>query len=95
MRHPYNYKKDAKFYNSRTWRNKRKSILQRDNYECQHCKDKGGYTKAHTVHHIKELAYYPELALADTNLVALCFSCHERIHERGKKEVVEVNEERW
>lgn len=85
----------AEFYNSRTWRNKRKEILLRDNNECQHCKLDGGYTRAHTVHHIQELVHHPDLALKNNNLVSLCFECHERVHQRGKKKKEEVNIERW
>lgn len=47
------------FYNSRTWRKKRLRILERDNFECQMCKDEGKVSKADTVHHVKELRDYP------------------------------------
>ncbi len=70
------------FYNSRTWRNKRKQILERDNNECQICKKEGKFKPADTVHHIKELKDYPKLALIDSNLISVCFSCHNIIHER-------------
>lgn len=70
------------FYNSRTWRKKRKQILARDNFECQRCKKEGRVSKADTVHHIKELKDCPELGLSSANLVSLCFSCHNIIHER-------------
>ena len=47
------------FYNSRTWRKKRLEILERDNFECQMCKDEGKVSEADTVHHVKELRDYP------------------------------------
>ena len=88
-----------KFYNSRTWRRKRKSILLRDNYECQSCKAKGRVGKGESVHHIKHLREFPLLALTDSNLVTLCFACHNEEHPEkvSKSSGVEpfTNEERW
>ena len=88
------------FYNSRTWRNKRKQILDRDNNECQICKKEGRVSKADTVHHIKELKDYPELGLDNDNLISVCNSCHNIIHERfeGQKVKNKINieiPERW
>ena len=74
------------FYNSMDWRRTRERIKKRDNYECQWCKEKGKVTidtgalnrngrkkNALIVHHIKELAVRPDLALDDGNLVTVCF----------------------
>ena len=87
-----------KFYNSRIWRKKRKAILKRDNYECQRCKARGGVGKGESVHHIKHLREFVRLALADSNLVTLCFACHndehpEKVSKSGKE--VFTNVERW
>lgn len=73
------------FYNSRTWRNKRKEILKRDNYECQFCKRDGRYKRADVVHHVLELSYRYDLALEPSNLLSLCRECHETHHGRVKK----------
>ena len=85
------------FYKSTVWLRKRKQILKRDNYECQQCKLKGMYSKAETVHHIKHLKDYPELAIEDNNLISLCNVCHNIVHPEKlkiiKKEI--VSEERW
>lgn len=85
------------FYKSTVWLCKRKHILKRDNYECQHCKLKGMYSKAETVHHIKHLKDYPQLAIEDDNLISLCNVCHNIVHPEKlkiiKKEI--VSEERW
>jgi len=32
------------------------------------------------VHHIKHLKDFPELALVDSNLESLCFTCHNEEH---------------
>lgn len=92
---------ENKVYKLQLWRRKRAAILKRDNYECQHCKRKAWrrkIVKATHVHHIKELKYYPELALDDDNLISLCFECHEEQHDRNennRKQPKFVNEERW
>lgn len=84
------------FYNGRPWRNKRKQILERDNFECQRCKEQGRVSKADTVHHIKELKDNPELGMKDKNLISLCFRCHNIVHERfeGREPRVDIPE-RW
>ncbi len=89
-----------KFYKSTAWERKRKQVLKRDNWECQKCKDEGGYSRATTVHHIKHLTDRPDLALTDSNLVSLCSACHNEEHPEklkqyraGEKEY--ITEERW
>ena len=92
-----------KFYDSNLiWRAKRREILERDNNECQMCKDRGKYTPATTVHHIKHLDKYPWLALVDSNLISLCNECHNRVHPeklekyyKKRNENKFSNEERW
>ena len=86
---------DSRFYNSRTWRNKRKEILIRDNNECQICKGDGRVSKASVVHHIKELEQRPDLALVSFNLQSVCRNCHEALHGREKKVITQLNIERW
>lgn len=77
------------FYETSLWRNKRKKILRRDKYLCQECKrygrkKNGQPVPAVLVHHIKPYEQFPELALADSNLVSLCEGCHNKKHpERG------------
>lgn len=77
----------AHFYNSRTWRRKRREILSRDNKECQSCKAQGKHAWATCVHHIQHLRKRPDLSLVDNNLIALCDACHNKMHpEKLKKE---------
>jgi hypothetical protein len=54
----------------------RKICMERDNYKCTDC-GVGGYLQ---VHHIKELAKYPELAYVVDNGKTVCISCHQKIH---------------
>lgn len=76
----------AKFYGSTDWRQLRQQCLERDHYECQWCKAEGRLTTQYDsileVDHIKELEYYPELALDISNLRVLCKDCHNRRHNR-------------
>ena len=92
-----------KFYKSGIWKNKRKQILRRDNYECQRCKRNGEFSLAEVVHHIKHLDEFPELALTDENLESLCAACHNKEHpekyEKFKENWVKKDKpdipERW
>lgn len=88
------------FYHTTAWRNKRKEILKRDNYECQLCKEDGGYSKGNVVHHIEHLEDRPDLALDSSNLMTVCEACHNKLHPE-KLKVYEVDKreyiapERW
>lgn len=95
-----------KFYDSGAWKQARKRIKKRDNYECQECKRQGRlsidtneYSESAKrkkimllVDHIKELEDYPELALDNENLETLCVGCHNKKHDRdfGK-----MNPNKW
>ena len=95
-----------KFYTSPPWEHLRIEILRDDKYECQHCKARGYYAKANTVHHVMHLRDYPELALSryykdnqgkeQRQLVSLCFECHEKEHEIERGKATEpLTPERW
>lgn len=72
-------------YKDTRWKRKQKQILRRDGYMCQWCKRYGRKVEATTVHHIKHVEEYPELAFVDSNLISLCFGCHNKAHpERAK-----------
>lgn len=92
-----------RFYNSSKWRKLRLKIIEKYNYECQHCKREGKVGKAEFVHHIKHLKDYPELGLHEPNLIPLCFYHHELEHPerafKGNKPDISKRpknfEERW
>lgn len=72
------------FYHSRQWEHLRARILRRDGYQCRICRRYGRLRQATTVHHIKHLDEYPELALDPSNLVSVCTACHNELHpEKG------------
>lgn len=94
------------FYTSPAWERLRAEVLRDDRYECQHCKARGLYARANTVHHVKPVRKYPELALSryyiddqgklQRQLVSLCFACHEKEHEKERRKTKEpLTPERW
>lgn len=91
------------FYNSKEWRLFRLTILDRDNWECQDCKDEGKTTTVVDavleIDHLKELAYYPELALDPDNCRTRCKMHHNKRHKRfnfkESKRQKKWNDEWW
>lgn len=76
------------FYQSRKWQKLRAAILRRDKYMCRECRKYGRMREATTVHHIKHLEDFPELAYAPDNLISLCAACHNKQHpEKGGRKV--------
>jgi len=76
-------------YHTAVWQRVREAVLTRDNYLCQRCLKRRRLQPANTVHHIKPLDKYPELALVMDNLISLCSTCHNQIHTGDAKEVSE------
>lgn len=70
------------FYKSKAWRGKRTKVLRRDEYACQECKRYGKSRTATTVHHVNPLESYPQWRLESWNLLSLCNTCHEKMHDR-------------
>lgn len=93
------------FYTWTPWEKVRLDALKLDKFECQHCKAKGKYTKATTVHHVNHVKQYPELALSlwfkdrdgktRRNLISLCHDCHEKEHNYRKKKEKKLFTEEW
>lgn len=78
-------KKDIdEFYWGRTWKKCRASILERDGYLCRVCIKDNRPTPADTVHHIIHLRDDPGRAVDSSNLISVCFDCHNELHpEKG------------
>lgn len=100
--------KIVKFYLSEDWKELKEEVLEFFHYECQECLKKGEYTKADCVHHHNEVRHRPDLALSRTyideeghtqyNLIPLCNTCHNKVHEKlikWQREGKFTNVERW
>lgn len=82
-----------RFYKSKEFMKLKGQILKSQHYECQICREQGIITRADTVHHVQYVRTHPELALSEyyefngelkRNLIAVCKSCHNKIHtEKG------------
>ncbi|UTI42112.1 HNH endonuclease [Niallia sp. RD1] len=80
----------SNFYKSSQWVNKRKRILRRDEYLCRECKRYGKNTEATLIHHVYPFLVRPELRLTSWNLLSLCKTCHEKMHDRTTDELTDL-----
>jgi 5-methylcytosine-specific restriction endonuclease McrA len=69
----YHSKQD--YLKSPAWQTRRKAILKRDNYTCQKCNTNQVPLEVHHLHYRN----FTEEPLSD--LVSLCRSCHQSIHD--------------
>ena len=59
------------------WQKKRLQILERDNWECQECGEKGNTLH---VHHKNYYLNKDPWDCKDNNLITYCFKCHDMEH---------------
>lgn len=76
------HKETDPFYRSAQWERMRQRVLRRDGYVCQYMKRYGRMVQADTVHHVIPREEHPELALCEWNLISLCATAHDRMHDR-------------
>ena len=74
-------------YNDTRWKRKRASVLRRDAYQCQECRRYGKRRQGEHVHHVFPVEYYPDERYNDCNLITLCQSCHNKMHDRDSHEL--------
>lgn len=71
------------FYNSKAWKQTRKSYIASVNGLCEDCLDKGKITPGYILHHTIELTPEnikdPFIALNQNLLMYLCLVCHNKI----------------
>lgn len=69
-------------HHSQTWRKYRLYILSRDNWTCQMCgtwlREGKRHNNAATADHIIPAELRPDLFYEDTNVQAVCKTCHDR-----------------
>lgn len=74
-------------YKSKRWKTLRARILRRDGYQCRECRRYGKAVQADTVHHVYPAALYPDLSWEPWNLVSLCSTCHNAMHDRSGEQL--------
>ena len=83
------------FYLSQEWRRAREDYLKKTGYLCERCLKMGMVEPAVMVHHriylTPENINDPEIRTGDSNLEALCFSCHEKEHKGKKRYLIDAN----
>lgn len=72
--------KDINFYLSPEFRYWRARALERDNNECQVCKEEGKQSHGDIAHHIVHLKANPRLGLRLNNLLTVCHRHHNLLH---------------
>lgn len=77
------------FYNRAKWEHLRSLILRRDGYQCQLSKRYGKMVKADMVHHIFPAEDFPEYIYEPWNLISLCTSAHNTLHDRQSRALTE------
>lgn len=76
-------KESAAFYHSKEWLVVREQALIRDNYLCRMClEDSKVFTPATLVHHVIEVKEDWNKRLDLDNLMSICHSCHNKIHNK-------------
>lgn len=80
------------FYKTTRWKSKRKKILKRDEHRCRECRRYGKKTEATTVHHMNPLNERPDLRLESWNLLSLCSTCHDKMHDRNSDRLTKLGE---
>lgn len=79
-------RRQALFYASQEWYDKRLEIMKRDGFSCRNCKWKAGSTRnSLNVHHITPLSTSWELRLLNENLITLCVPCHKKTFGKEKQ----------
>ncbi len=74
---------NKKARNSEVWKQWRKVIFARDNYECQIC---GKNTHNLLPHHIKKFSDHKEIRFSENNGVTLCSECHINLVNMREKD---------
>lgn len=83
----------SSFYKTKEWKRKRQAVLKRDVYQCRECTRYGRVTPADVVHHVNPLQVRPDLKLNEKNLISLCTSHHEAMHNKFNYELSKLGNE--
>jgi len=81
------------FYKSKRWKRMRVAVLSRDGYQCQVSKRYGKNVPANTVHHIFPADDYPQYRLESWNLISVCTTVHDELHDRTTRSLTDKGRE--
>jgi len=76
------------------WERLRAACFRRDGYCCRECIRYGRHVPAARAHHAWPVEGWPEYEHELWNLVSLCESCHDAMHERRSRRLTALGE-RW
>lgn len=76
-------------YRGKRWEKLRDRVLRRDGYKCRECRRYGLAVEANTVHHVYPAGRYPAWRWMAWNLISLCASCHNAMHDRNSEALTE------
>ena len=81
------------FYKTKEWEQIRASVMIRDKYMCQICREAGKLVNAQCVHHIFPLQQYPNYSKERWNLISLCNTCHNEMHNHFTEDLSKKGEQ--
>jgi 5-methylcytosine-specific restriction endonuclease McrA len=84
------YKSSTEPINRLGLRQWKKSVVIRDNYECQICNIDEGLE----IHHIEAYSVRPDLISDIDNGITVCYDCHKKLHSKYGKQVGRENLEK-
>ena len=82
-----------KYYATPRWLRLRERVLRRDGYQCQISKRYGKHVQANLVHHIFPREDYPQYEWETWNLISVCQSVHNELHDRNTNALTDKGKE--
>ena len=70
------------FYRDKRWKRLRRAMLARAGWMCEECRRYGKRADAEAVHHVFPKSEFPEYQWMAWNLMCLCKTCHDAMHDR-------------
>lgn len=78
---------------TKSWKEKRKQILERDNWQCRNCNDTKNLQVHHRQYHInqKSKKWQRPFLYHNKYLITLCAKCHETGHTQYQIPIIFIN----
>ena len=81
----FEWERSSRDRESKSYKEWRERVYERDNWTCQECGKYGGKLNAH---HIKSYSKHPDLRLDVSNGITLCIECHRKKHKKRKGDCI-------